>query len=61
MAGMIQRETLTPGKSIIPYSGKISRVAIFVDEGLRSFSRFYFRGSRGLCAHAHARAMLDVW
>ena len=32
----------------IPYSGKISRVAIFADEGLRSFSRFYFRGSRGL-------------
>ena len=45
----------------LPYSGKISRVAIFADEGLRSFSRFYFRGSRGLArirtyTHAHAYA-----
>ena len=38
----------------ILYSGKISRVAIFADEGLRSFSHFYFRGSRDLARiHAH--------
>ena len=48
---------VTNKKHDLPYSGKISRVAIFADEGLRSFSRFYFRGSRGL-ARIHAQCLI---